>query len=221
MRLFSFLTFLRQPGIVRTYALRRLIAISFILLALALLLHDVHHPVNQVYVYRNSLEAGARITPADVELKTVPTDMVPDNSIRNSQEITGRIVAVTRHPGVVATESDFINIRLDGHSVAQTIKNSSGEQLNMIPITLADPAVASFIAPGDEVNVVSHDRNSLAPITIATGGKVVFAANSTQDIPDLQPGSVLISLPESAAHAVAAAALHQPLTLVVTGSRAQ
>lgn len=67
------------------------------------------------------------------------------------------------------------------------------------------------------MTIVSHREESTEPRIIAAGGRIILAAESA----GAGPATVLVALPESAAREVAAAALHSPLAVVLTGDRAQ
>ena len=97
----------------------------------------------------------------------------------------------------------------------------TGVQTCALPISLADPTLASLLRPGDTITIVTATDDSSAPRIIAAGGKVIFATTKATDFPGATPGTVLVSLVADSAAAVAAASLSQPLAVVVTGDRAE
>lgn len=93
----------------------------------------------------------------------------------------------------------------------------AGEALRVVPVPLADPAVADVLNPGDLVDLVAvatahevpHDGG---PVLVARGARV-------RDTPDGRPGtrSILVEVPESAAASLAATAAGTPLAVIVHG----
>ena len=131
--------------------------------------------------------------------------------------------ADTPGPAVTATGTTS---GADGHADATA-------PVRVVPIPLADPAVADLLQPGDLVDLVATDPADIDPPGTghpgpaaapdagppAPGPHVVARAARVRDIPTGRPGtgSVLVEVPEDRAAHLAATAATTPLAVVVHG----
>ena len=212
---------LSQPGIHRSQTLRKIIALSLFIAAGLLVVYDhlnAHHPV---VVFSRPVAAGTRIEPADVRLVQIAPEALPQDAVDNLDDAIGHINLVQRPSQAIATRHDFVDSSLISAEVTKNIFGDENMIFNMVPITLADPTIAGLLQPGDEISIITATNNDTAAEVIAGGGKVIFAISNETNLPGTVPGTVLVSLPDHDAHKVAAAGLHSPLAVVLTGERAK
>lgn len=112
---------------------------------------------------------------------------------------------------------------------ATSADGSRHEAMRVVPVPLADPAVADVLSPGDLVDLVAVAGPAPDPAAPGSGGPgggdqgggPVLAARAAQvrDIPAGRPGarSILVEVPESAAPDLAATAATTPLAVIVHG----
>lgn len=210
-------TVLTTPGWHRLLLIRRGLATLLLLMAALLFLRSLYSTDPQVAVFTTDIPAGSTITTGDVELRSVPTDLVPATAITEIADVEGRVSASAITAGEIVTTPRFIGNELISSFVANSTENFSSEKLNMVPLKLADPSVIPLLHHGDTISVVSQDPETGLPLTIATGGKVILAGEAgTSD-----PSTLLVALPENTAGTVAAASINSPLAVVLTGERSR
>lgn len=106
-------------------------------------------------------------------------------------------------------------------SVSAASDGGPARPVRVVPVALADPAVADLLQPGDLVDLVStidagaHDPGAHA----AAADLVVARAARVRDTPAGRSGarSVLVEVPEELAAHLAATAATSPLAVVVHG----
>ena len=209
---------LSHPGFHRSALLRKLVAVTLMVTAVGITVTDRLHQHISVVVYSRDVAAGSRITAADV---TVVQVSEPQDRLTTTDAAVGNIVVASRSRGAMVSAADFVDSALVSQTMTNTTSSDVGAQNHMVPITLADPTLASLLRPGDMITIVTATDDSSAPRVIAAGGKVIFATTKATDFPGTTPGTVLVSLVADSAAAVAAASLSQPLAVVVTGDRAE
>ena len=209
---------LSHPGFHRSALLRKLVAVTLMVTAVGITVTDRLHQHISVVVYSRDVAAGSRITAADVTVVQVSESVLPQDRLTTTDAAVGNIVVASRSRGAMVSAADFVDSALVSQTMTNTTSSDVGAQNHMVPITLADPTLASLLRPGDMITIVTATDDSSAPRVIAAGGKVIFATTKATDFPGATPGTVLVA--DSAA-AVAAASLSQPLAVVVTGDRAE
>ena len=193
---------LSHPGFHRSALLRKVVAATLMVTAVGITVTDRLHQHISVVVYSRDVAAGSRITAADVTVVHVSE-------------------SASRSRGAMVSAADFVDSALVSQTMTNTTSNDAGVKTHMVPITLADPTLASLLRPGDTITIITAADDNSAPRVIAAGGKVIFATTKATDFPGATPGTVLVSLVADSAAAVAAASLSQPLAVVVTGDRAE
>lgn len=216
MKVFSTL---RQPGIHRTQFLRKIIAIALVIAAALVAVHDRLTATVPVVVFNKTVAAGSRLEAADVRLAHVAAKTLPHDAIQQLDHVVGRISLTQRPIGAMATRHDFVDLSLISTEVTNHTVTDINMTFNMVPITLADPTIAGLLQPGDEISIITASNTDTSAQVIAAGGKVIFAISNDSNVPGAVPGTVLVSLPDRDAHAVAAAGLHSPLAVILTGER--
>jgi hypothetical protein len=212
---------LSHPGFHRSALLRKLVAVTLMVTAVGITVADRLHQHISVVVYSRDVTAGSRITAADVTVVQVSESVLPQDRLATADAAVGNIVVASRSRGAMVSAADFVDSALVSQTMTNTTSSDVGAQNHMVPITLADPTLASLLRPGDTITIVTATDDSSAPRVIAAGGKVIFATTKATDFPGATPGTVLVSLVADSAAAVAAASLSQPLAVVVTGDRAE
>ena len=209
---------LSHPGFHRSALLRKVVAATLMVTAVGITVTDRLHQHISVVVYSRNVAAGSRITATDV---TVSESVLPQDRLATTDAAVGNIVVASRSRGAMVSAADFVDSALVSQTMTNTTSNDAGVKTHMVPITLADPTLASLLRPGDTITIITAADDNSAPRVIAAGGKVIFATTKATDFPGATPGTVLVSLVADSAAAVAAASLSQPLAVVVTGDRAE
>lgn len=208
----DFKTTLRTPGWRRALILRRWGASVLLLCAGALLISSLRSSDPEVLVLARDVPAGMAVTEADLQLDPVPAELIPDTALFLKEDVVGRIAASTLSAGEIATGPRFVGNELLASSMTNVTDTAEGEQINMVPLTLADPSVIPLLLHGDTISVLTHAPETGLPHTIAAGGRVILAGETASS-------TILIALPRSAAEQVAAASISSPLAVVLTGPR--
>lgn len=191
---------------------RRGLALGLVAAAGLSALHSARGQDPEALVLVREVAAGETLNAADLSPAPVPEHLQPAQALTKADAAVGRVAASTLLPGTVATELSFV-----GPTLVEKLVPDAAEPANMVPLKLAEPEVIPLLRHGDTVTIVSHREESTEPRVIAAGGRIILAAESA----GAGPATVLVALPESAAREVAAAALHSPLAVVLTGDRAQ
>jgi len=91
------------------------------------------------------------IQPGDVEMRSAPADMVPENAARNVDEVVGQLTVAPLSPGEMILTSDVISPTVKGEQVAFTMDKTK--------VAMAFPADDlmsrnNLLKPGDHVDVL-------------------------------------------------------------------
>ena len=216
----DFLQLLRTPGYRRSVFLRRVLACVLLVAAgLSAVASSREQP--RVVVMAREVSAGEKLTRDDVSLARVPSSLLPATAVgSNPDDVVGRVLLASASPGEILTTTRLLSSDL--------IADFGMEDAHLIPLTLAEPEIASNLHHGDTVNIVGGSSTGEAEAldvefsavhgsTIASGARVI-SVGTTDD--GARGRTLLVALPADAAEAVAAASLAQPLTVVIVGDRA-
>ena len=102
-------------------------------------------------VVSRDLPAGHTISPGDVTVVGLSTTAQPNNAITSADEATGRVLA-----GPMVAGEMLLDSRLVGPGILEG--GPSGHVA--MPVRLEDPAEASFLSPGDHVDVLAARRST-------------------------------------------------------------
>ncbi|MGH3630839.1 MAG: RcpC/CpaB family pilus assembly protein [Sciscionella sp.] len=198
----------------RSMAVRRAVAIALLLLAAALAVRPsaagdtARMPT---LVAARDLAPGTVLGPADVTVRSLPPDAVPDRVLTTPAAATGRTLAGAARAGEPITD-----VRIVGP--ANTRLTSGNVDAATVGVRLADAGVADLLRPGMHVDVVSsgdteYPNGSPQAGTLATNATVITvgAASKSADHGRL----VLLALPRDIATRVAAASLNDPVTVTL------
>lgn len=191
---------LTLPGHHRSTLMRRACAGMLIVAAGISLLVDVAGSDPQVTTFARDVNAGVKLTEDDLTQTRVPADIVPESAVTSPELAVGQIVAAGASAGEVITTTRLVGPDLVSELVAE---EPEGEPFTMVPLPLAEPDILPMLHHGARVDVVGQ-----GPAVIAEGGRIITVG---------EEGTILVLLRQSQAAAVAAASLHDPLTVVLSG----
>lgn len=186
---------------------RRLLAGLLALLAGALALRgDPGTERAVVVVASRDLAPGALLTEADLRRTGHEAGTLPAGAVREASALVGATLTGAMRAGEVFTDLRTVNPRLAGVA-------TGAADARIVPLRLADPAVADILRAGDRVDVVgAGDSERALPRTLATDAAVVLVS-ATGTGRDAEP-LVLVAMDTGHATTVAAASLGTALTVV-------
>lgn len=213
------LQLLRTPGHRRSVFLRRVLACVLLVAAGLSAVASTREQPRAIVMVRE-VSAGEKLTRDDVSLARVPSSLLPATAVGGTpDDVVGRVLLASASPGEILTTTRLLSSDL--------IANFGMEDAHLIPLTLAEPEIASNLHHGDTVNIVGgstgeeealdFEHSAIHGSTIASGARVI-SVGTTDD--GARGRTLLVALPADAAEAVAAASLAQPLTVVIVGDRA-
>lgn len=212
---------LSTPGWRRARDLRRVAAFTLFIIAIALTFHSVADTNSHTFVAARDISAGSEITPDDISVVPVPEIVRPEGTFQSEDQIVGSIAVTTIRKKEVITASRVLGNELTSELVSSNTIGREDDPPTMVPVVVADSTIIPLLHHGDTVNIVSQTQNEDSPRVIAAGGRVVSAGNTNENETTKNNSTILVALPQSAAHSVAGASLNSPLTVVITGPRAQ
>ncbi len=191
---------LTLPGHHRSTLIRRACATALVVAAGISLLVDVAGSDPQVTTFARDVNAGVKLTEDDLTQTRLPAHVVPEMAITSPEMAVGQIVAAGATAGEVITTTRLVGPDL----VSELVKDEpEGEPFTMVPLPLAEPDILPMLHHGARVNIIGQ-----GPAVIAEGGRIITVGDE---------GTILVLLRQSQAAAVAAASLHDPLTVVLSG----
>lgn len=170
-------------------------------------------PTEPVVVLARDVAAGAVLTEADVAVVDVAAELAPERALRDPAELIGGRLAVGLPAGLPLT----------GHVLAGPgLAAAAPDGHVVVPVRLADGAMAALLRPGDEVDLLTTAADAAGTVGAA---QVVVAGAVVVSLHDGASGGllateqsaplVLVSLPREAAADVVGAAAWAPLRLVI------
>jgi len=192
-----------RPGWARTLTARRAAAAALAVLALVVALTSrPSGPQAQVLVAARELGPGGKLTAEDVAVRTVPAELAPQDALAKADEAVGRSVTGPVGAGEILTGRRVLTDRTAGQ-----IRPGA----RLVPVSLQDSATMDLLRPGDVVDVVAQRKDD-SPAVLARSATVAVAPAA--QAPRQQARTAMLAMSESEAHAVAAAALSSPLSVV-------
>ncbi|WP_454044952.1 SAF domain-containing protein [Corynebacterium sp. Marseille-Q2516] len=217
---------LATPGWRRMVLARRAAAGLLLALAAITALAAHGHRDPQVTVFARDVAAGTPLDAADLTTQAIPQNLIPPAlgaEVPDPAALIGHVTVSAALAGEIVPPA-----RLVSQAPARALLATPADPrpATLVPIPLAATDALPLLTHGDTVTVVTHDDASAEPRIIATGARVVLAGapaapGSDSARPQATGTTVLLALPEPEAAVVAAAALHNPLAVIVTGARAQ
>ncbi|WP_405160643.1 SAF domain-containing protein [Nocardia sp. NBC_01499] len=187
---------------------RRLLALGLVLLAAILFLRgDPGAERASVVVAGHDLAPGHVLEADDLRSAPRESSALPDGVVRDPAAVIGATLTGAMRGGEV-----FTDIRVVGPRLAAVA--TGARDARIVPIRLADTAVADILRAGDRVDVVGGEEQGSRPArTLATDAAVVLVSGPG----DGRAGKervVLVAMDAEHATVVAAASLHTALTVV-------
>lgn len=151
------------------------------------------------------LPSGHVVTAADLDTVTVPADVLPDGAVADDAQVIGARLAGPVRRGELLTDAG--------------VTGRPGEAdprgpVRVVPVPLADPAVADLVQPGDLVDLVGpgDPASPTGPEPVARGARIT-------GVPAGRAGhrSLLVEVPAPDAARLAATAAGTPLAVLVHG----
>ncbi|MBH0776150.1 SAF domain-containing protein [Nocardia bovistercoris] len=189
---------------------RRLLAAALIVAAIVLSLRgDPGARRAQVVVAGRDLAPGTSLSAEDLRLAAHESGGLPEGVLREQAPLLGATLT-----GAMRTGEVFTDLRIVGPRLAAVA--GGARDARIVPLRLADTAVADILRAGDRVDVISAEETTGPAVrparTLATDAAVVLVS---------EPGErraadrvVLVAMDSDHATAVAAASLRTALTVV-------
>jgi Flp pilus assembly protein CpaB len=199
----------REFGWRRVLLIRRVAALTMLLIAAVLALRDGHteHGSRPVVVPTRDLAPGAVLHAADVAERAWPPDLVPAGALKKPTQVEGRVLAGAAAAGEVLTSA-----RLVGPELAMRA-TGRGDTAG-VPIRLADADVAGLLTPGRAVDVVTAGPRSDEPAVVAPAAVVLAVLPPDQRVPG-RGRVVVVAVPRPVASRLAAATLSQDVAVTL------
>lgn len=194
----------------RTMVTRRVVAGGLVVLAgVAAVRSDPHGDHVEVVVATHDIGPGKALTTDDISIESRSAATVPDGTSTDLANVLGATLAGPARRGEVLTD-----VRLLGRRLTEA---TAGPDARIVGVHPADSALTELIRPGDIVDIVAAPEADLPGNTnsgrvLAAGGVVVLVSDHKTTADDRV---VLVALPDTAATAVAGAALAGKLTLTL------
>lgn len=174
----SIKSILRTPGRRRETFLRRSLALSLVILALALAVFPRTESTTEVLRYATAVEAGTAVNRTHFTTAHVPQHLIPENALRPDDLLASapneRITISAHTAGSIATAVDFLDSSHTLSSVGNQLPFGEDQPINIVPIRLAEQSVSRVVQPGDVVDVIAAN-DAHDPHVVAAGGVIVFA----------------------------------------------
>ncbi|WP_245400542.1 SAF domain-containing protein [Nocardia albiluteola] len=209
----------RRPAWADAVLARRILAAALTALAGYLLLRGdpASHRIPAV-VAAHDLAPGQTIVAADLRRAEFAAGALPAGALHELAPLEGATLTTAMRAGEI-----FTDVRIVGPRLAAAATGVAGARI--VPIRLADNAVADILRSGDRVDVVAADPESAvsSPQPLAVGAVVVSVPGGEKSgreraSPDRSGAAseriVLIALDSAHATTVAAASLRTALTVV-------
>ncbi|MBP2524408.1 MULTISPECIES: SAF domain-containing protein [Rhodococcus] len=175
-----------------------------------------------VVVSSRDLTPGQVIADSDVEVREIDSKQLPEGVVSDTDLVVGRTVAGPIRSGETVTDVRVLSPRLAGLSVGT-------DDARIVPVRLADAAVADMLRSGDVVDVLTVGPDTSRPDTphpdtpnesiadkapqILAAGAVVALVTTSESTRNQQEQVILLALPTPAANVVAAASLSNAITV--------
>ena len=175
-----------------------------------------------VVVSSRDLTPGQVIADSDVEMREIDSKQLPEGVVSDTDLVVGRTVAGPIRSGETVTDVRVLSPRLAGLSVGT-------DDARIVPVRLADAAVADMLRSGDVVDVLTVGPDTSRTDTsrpdtpnesiadkapqILAAGAVVALVTTSESTRNQQEQVILLALPTPAANVVAAASLSNAITV--------
>lgn len=207
----------------RTATVRKIAAVVLATLGVVLFFRgDPATDTVAVVVSSRDLTPGQVIADSDVEMREIDSKQLPEGVVSDTDLVVGRTVAGPIRSGETVTDVRVLSPRLAGLSVGT-------DDARIVPVRLADAAVADMLRSGDVVDVLTVGPDTSRSDTphpdtpnesvadkapqILAAGAVVALVTTSESTRNQQEQVILLALPTPAANVVAAASLSNAITV--------
>lgn len=196
-----------RPGWVRAVIVRRTAAALLIVAAAVFTIVDHRAAHGQsVIVAAHDLVPGQTLTATDLATRRIPGPTLPAGALRLSADGVGRTVTSPMRTGEVVTDVRLLSSRLP-------TALRGDEDSRLVPVRLADDAVADLLREGDVVDVLSETSQVLARDAVVALGVARRATGIAANTAGARP--ILLAMRGAEAQRVAATGLKSALTVVL------
>ncbi len=214
---------LRPPWLDGTLA-RRVLAAALTALAVFLLIRgDPGARRITAVVAAHDLAPGRALTTTDLRTAEFAADALPAGVVHAPSSLIGAILTAAMRPGEIFTDLRVVGPRLANVAVGAT-------DARIVPIRLADNAVAGILRPGDRVDVIAAEPDTPGEPDSRAPPHALAADAVVVSVPGMNPSGtestglsrphasdervVLLALDAQHATAVATASLRTALTVI-------
>jgi len=151
-------------------------------------------PTTDVYVAVARIPAGTVITGSQVQVRSVPADVVPQGAVTSLSGATGQMTAGPVPAGAILTGDDFVSV------------GQAGPGSVIIPLSVSSQMM-SILNPGDHISLFLSDTTT-GQVTVARGVRVVTIPVPGSSGMFSSPSSgtvILVEVPEALATQITAA----------------
>lgn len=201
-----------RPSWADALLVRRLLAAVLTVLAIVLFLHgDPGDARTEVVVAGRDLPPGHLLEAADLRATPLESGTLPAGAMADRGALVGATLTGAMRTGEVFTDLRIVGPRLAG------VAAGTGDA-RIVPIRLADTAVAEILRAGDRVDVIGAEEQSgpaTRPARLLAIDAAVVLVSGPGDRRGATERVVLVALDAEHATAVAAASLRTALTVVL------
>ncbi|MBT2265956.1 SAF domain-containing protein [Rhodococcus erythropolis] len=207
----------------RAATVRKIAAVALAALGVVLFFRgDPATDTVAVVVSSRDLTPGQVIANSDVEIREIDSKQLPEGVVSDTGLVVGRTVAGPIRSGETVTDVRVLSPRLAGLAVGT-------DDARIVPVRLADAAVADMLRSGDVVDVLTVGPDTSRTDTsrpdtpnasiadtapqILAAGAVVALVTTSESTRNQQEQVILLALPTPAANVVAAASLSNAITV--------
>ncbi|WP_067816482.1 SAF domain-containing protein [Nocardia inohanensis] len=164
----------------------------------------------EVVVAARELPPGHVVEAGDVVAVARQAEAVPERVVRAPEAVVGATLAGAVAAGEMLTELRVVGTRLAGVA-------AGAADARIVPIRLADKAVAELLRAGDRVDVVAGEEGGSAarPARLLAADAAVVLVSGADSGRGKDERVVLVALDAKRAAVVAAASLRSALTVVL------
>ncbi|MFW0791311.1 SAF domain-containing protein [Gordonia sp. CPCC 205333] len=196
-----------RPGWARAVIVRRAVAIGLVAIATVVTVADHRAAQGQsVVAAAHDLLPGRVLAASDLTIRRIAGTNLPDGALRLSADGVGRTVTGAVRAGEIVTDVRLLSSRLP--AALRGIRDS-----RLVPVRLADDAVADLLREGDVVDVLDETSELLARDAVVALGVARRSSGITGNSTGIRP--ILLAMSGRDAHRVATAGLKTALTVVL------
>ncbi|WP_067710453.1 SAF domain-containing protein [Nocardia yamanashiensis] len=197
-----------RPGWVDAVSVRRIVAVALVVVAGVIAVReDPSERRVEVVVAARELPPGHVVEAGDLRVVDRAADTLPNGVAREAGAVVGATLAGAVTEGEILTDLRVVGTRLAG------VAAGDGDG-RIVPIRLADKAVAEVLRAGDRVDVVAGEESGGRGARLLASDAAVVLVSGVGSAGRDQERVVLVALDARRAAVVAAASLRSALTVV-------